>query len=407
MLEYQEVRATTLELCEGLTAEDMTVQAMPDASPSKWHLAHTTWFFERFLLQSWLPDYRVFNPLFDHLFNSYYETLGKPFTRPNRGLLTRPSLTEVLDYRRHVDRAMARLLDRDRAPFASLLTTGLHHEMQHQELLQTDILYLLAQNPAAPAVKPAREPSAAKGPALRFVGFDAELFTAGAPAPQTGFSYDCERPQQQVYLPAFALANRPVNNREWLDFIEDGGYRNPAFWLSDGWARVKQHRWESPLYWQRVDDQWHQYGLDGLRPLELEAPVCHISYFEADAFARWAGKRLPREHELERATPRQPESCANFLEARRFRPQAIAGDGLVQLYGDVWEWTQSAFGPYHGFTPEGGALAEYNGKFMSGQFVLRGGSCATPKAQMRPSYRNFFYPHQRWQFAGLRLAEDG
>lgn len=404
MLNYLALRDTTLALCEGLSAEDMTVQAMADASPSKWHLAHTTWFFERFILQQQVPNYRVFNTHFDHLFNSYYESLGTPYLRPKRGLLTRPALTEVLAYRHHVDQAMASLLDRDDNHLHELITVGLHHEMQHQELLLTDVLYLLAQTPLAPALKAAADPAPPCHEPLQFIEFDEAFFAAGAST--EGFAYDCERPAHRVWLAPFALANRPVSNAEWLEFIRDGGYQNPAFWLSDGWATCQREAWQAPLYWHKQDDQWHQFGLDGSQPIDLNAPVCHVSLYEASAFTHWAGKRLPSEHELERACAPTPAAGANFLECHLWRPRAASGNGVLQLYGDVWEWTHSAFSAYPKFRPAQGALAEYNGKFMANQFVLRGGSCVTPKAQMRRSYRNFFYPQQRWQFSGLRLAHD-
>lgn len=404
MQDFLNVRRTSLALCEGLSAEDMTAQAMPDASPTKWHLAHTTWFFERFILQESCKDYRPFHPKYDHLFNSYYETIGQPFLRPKRGLLTRPHLSEVLAYRNHVDEAMARLLDAEPQTHKALLEVGLHHEMQHQELLLTDILALLAENPLLPAIKTPAEDCGHCHQPLQFIEFEGQFAQIGAPA--EGFAYDCERPAHQVWLHPFALANRLVSNAEWLAFMSDGGYHNPALWLADGWSQVKQAQWQAPLYWQELDGHWHQYGLDGLQPLNLAAPVCHVSYYEADAFARWAGKRLPKEHELELASPDAAEAGTNFLEARRWRPAQACGTGLLQLYGDVWEWSQSAFLPYPKFQPEAGALAEYNGKFMVNQFVLRGGSCVTPRMQMRRSYRNFFYPHQRWQFTGVRLADD-
>ena len=398
-------RQATLDLCDGLTPEDMTAQSMPEASPSKWHLAHTTWFFETFLLKPNKPNYSVFHPQFEYLFNSYYESVGNPYLRPKRGLLTRPGLEDVLAYRHHVDEAMLSLLDNASSHIQALTQVGIHHEMQHQELLLTDVLHLLAHNPLAPQVKiPAASQENPNTVALSFIGFEEGFVPIGATDDQ--FSYDNERPQHQHWQPAFAIANRLITNGEWLAFMEDNGYSNPLLWLSDGWATVKKEHWQAPLYWQQKNEGWHQYGLDGLHPLVLNAPVCHISYYEADAFARWAGKRLPKEQELETAIQQNAEPNSNLLEQRHWRPQPASAKGLSQFTGDVWEWTQSAYAPYPNFKPEQGALGEYNGKFMVNQMVLKGGSCVTPTLQLRPSYRNFFYPQARWQFSGLRLAED-
>lgn len=415
--QYQNVRDQTTRLCKNLSAEDMVVQSMPDASPAKWHLAHTTWFFETFILCAHVPNYRVFNESFPFLFNSYYESAGERYLRPQRGFLTRPSLDEVIAYRQAVDDAMISLL-RDKQELVNELTTvGLHHEMQHQELLLTDILHLFAHNPSHPAMF---EPKALKVPSdetpLKMIPIEGSMVQVGAGS--TSFSYDCERPLHEAYISPCALANRLVTNRDWLAFIDDGGYKSPLLWLSDGWATRNKQGWNTPAYWYEDEGQWCQFGLDGLRPLDLNAPVCHVSFYEADAFARWAGKRLPREHELERAASMQ-SIRGNFSESEYWRPRAaevvVAADdpsimesslGITQLYGDVWEWTQSPYAAYPGFKAEQGALGEYNGKFMINQLVLKGGSCATPLAQMRASYRNFFYPHHRWQFTGLRLAED-
>jgi len=405
---FTAVRQQTERLTESLSAEDMLAQSMPDASPAKWHLAHTSWFFETFILLPFLPDYRLFHPFFPVLFNSYYESVGDRHPRPQRGLLTRPSLKEVRDYRAYVDQHMQMLLNAGEADYeklAFLLEVGLHHEMQHQELLLTDILHLFSTNPMLPAVFP-EEVSAPTAPASEpaMSRFEGGLFELGASA--EGFSYDNERPRHTVYLTPFALSNTLVTNGEWLEFMQDGGYRNSLLWLSDGWATCNREQWFAPLYWQEREDEWMQFALTGLHSIDKNAPVSHISYYEADAFARWAGKRLPREAEWEFSASQSPID-GNFLERGVLRPLATGGAGaLLQLYGDVWEWTQSSYAAYPGFNAELGALGEYNGKFMANQFVLRGGSCVTPVKQMRSSYRNFFYPHQRWQFSGLRLAED-
>lgn len=403
--QYQNVRSQTIALTEGLSPEDMAPQSMPDASPVKWHLAHTSWFFETFILARHQPGYQLFNDAFPHLFNSYYESAGSRYTRPQRGLLTRPSVGEVTAYRAHVDEHMAALLKSGHESIiADLVTIGLHHEMQHQELILTDLLHLLSFNPLFPAVQnPLAETNLESAePDLEMRGFDGGLVEIGNDA--TGFCYDNEQPRHHYYLQPFQLANRPVTNSEWLEFMEDDGYQNPLLWLSDGWSCRQANGWEAPLYWQRKDGAWFQFGLDGLREIVPHAPVCHISYYEADAFARWAGKRLPTEQEWE-AVASEKTIEGNFAEQHIWRPlPSPQKNPIEQLYGDVWEWTGSPYSPYPGFVPAQGALGEYNGKFMANQFVLRGGSCATPRAQIRASYRNFFYPHQRWQFSGVRLA---
>ncbi|MFL0811539.1 MAG: ergothioneine biosynthesis protein EgtB [Agarilytica sp.] len=411
---YQSVRRQTVALTEGLSAEDLGAQSMPDASPGKWHLAHTSWFFETFILQRHQQNFQPFNEKFCYLFNSYYETVGERHARPQRGLLTRPSLENVIEYRHAIDESMLRLLAEKEDVIAPLVIIGLHHEMQHQELFLTDLLNLLSYNPLAPAVLQGKKFTANEAqalPSLKFERFDAGLITQGAAVSDSSnweaFSYDCEQPQHQTFLQAFGLAARLTSNAEWLEFIADGGYENPLLWLSDGWAEKEKHGWRAPLYWQKNEGEWFQFGLDGLQPVNPAAPVHHVSYFEADAFARWAGKRLPKEKELEYIASEKP-IAGNFLESYAWRPfsSGSSGDSFEDIYGDVWEWTQSAFSPYPGFDPKQGALGEYNGKFMNNQYVLKGGSCVTPKWQMRATYRNFFYPHQRWQFTGLRLAED-
>ncbi len=408
---YETVRGASMQLIEGLGPEDMTPQSMADASPVKWHLAHTTWFFATFFLDRHASGHDAWDKSFGRLFNSYYEALGPRQPRPERGLLTRPTVAEVLALRRAVDDAvMRRIEDGDLTPDAEeVLWLGLHHEQQHQELILTDLLHLFAQNPLRPIYRP--RPAAGRGSdaggAAAFVPFSGGLARIGYDPDQDGpFAFDCEKPRHRVFIDAFAIAERPVNNREWMDFVRDGGYRTPTLWLSDGWATVTREGWQAPLYWERGPDGWMRMTLHGMEPVDPDAPVCHISYFEADAFARWAGHRLPTEQEWELAARGQPV-IGQFANSGIFTPLApTLPSSLRQVYGGVWEWTRSSFAPYPGFRPLAGAAGEYNGKFMCGQFVLRGGSCATPAGHMRASYRNFFYPHQRWQFTGLRLAKD-
>ena len=408
---YREVRAESLARAATLSAEDQCIQSMPDASPTKWHLAHTTWFFETVLLQPHAVGYRTFDPRFHYLFNSYYEALGPRHPRPERGLLTRPALDEVHAYRQHVDAAVEALLDAapggaDRPAIEEILTLGLHHEQQHQELIVTDILHALSCNPLLPAYRPA------PGPALRLAGRTAplrwlpqaggvhEIGYAG-----DGFAFDNETPRHRALLRPFEIAERLVNCGEYARFIDDGGYRRPELWLSDGWAAVRAQGWQAPAYWLAADDPrlaqqqqqpggggaapgWHVFGPHGVRPLEPEAPVAQLSFYEAAAYAEWAGARLPTEFEWEAAAA------------------GGAAGPLREATGHVWQWTRSAYDPYPGFRPMAGIAAEYNGKFMIGQLVLRGGSVATPPGHLRTSYRNFFPPAARWQFSGLRLARD-
>ena len=406
---YRHVRDATLRRVDGLGDADLTPQSAEFASPAKWHLAHTTWFFEQFVLAAHGSGYRRFDERFGFLFNSYYNAVGARHERPRRGLLTRPTLDDVLAFRAHVDHAMADLLG-SRVPdeVGALVELGLHHEQQHQELILTDLLHLFAQNPLRPAVRPAA-PAAALGGGpspLAWVAFDGGNVEAGHGG--TGFAFDNESPRHLVALRPFRLAARAVTNREWLAFIEAGGYADPALWLSDGWDTVQAQRWQAPLYWETADDGCTrlQMTLAGLQPLELDAPVAHVSFFEADAYARWAGKRLPTEFEWEVAARDLPVE-GNFVEQGAGCPRpAGEGPGLRQMFGDVWEWTASPYVAYPGFRTAPGAVGEYNGKFMNGQYVLRGGSCASPRSHLRATYRNFFQPGQRWQFSGLRLAED-
>jgi ergothioneine biosynthesis protein EgtB len=401
-----ETRRLSTELAAPLSDEDQVVQAMDDASPAKWHLAHTTWFFEAFLLKRFLPAYRVFDESFEYCFNSYYESVGPRHPRPKRGLLTRPDAAKVRDYRAHVDTALERLFDRTLPPeAAALIELGINHEHQHQELLLTDILSLFAAGPLKPAYRPASPGVSVHNAApLDFMSFDGGVFEVGHEG--AGFAYDNESPCHEVLLRPFKLARRCVTNEEWIQFIEDGGYATPTLWLADGWAAVQTNGWQGPLYFEEAEGGYMQMSLLGFRPVDPAAPVTHVSYYEADAFARWAGYRLPTEFEWEAAAAGVTPN-GRMLGADHLRPMpAKGGDGLTQMFGDVWEWTGSAYLPYPGFKAAPGAVGEYNGKFMCNQFVLRGGSCATPDGHIRATYRNFFYPHQRWQFMGLRLAGD-
>jgi len=404
---YRSVRENTGRLAAPLSDADATVQSMPDASPAKWHLAHTTWFFETMVLIPYLPGYRAFDASFNFLFNSYYESVGARQPRPSRGVLTRPTLQTVYRYRAHVDAAINNMLQATASPSsAELIELGCHHEQQHQELLLTDILHLFAQNPLRPVYK-SPEPLAVEtrqSSQAAYVTFEGGLVTIGHSG--DGFAFDCEGPRHQVYIEPYRVADRLVTNREWLEFIADGGYRNPLLWLSAGWARVLADSWTAPLYWEERDGEFWTMTLRGAQPVDPDAPVTHVSYFEADAFATWAGRRLPTEAEWETAAKGLPQE-GNFADSGRLRPKrATSTNQLVQMFGDVWEWTRSAYLPYPRFVPAEGAIGEYNGKFMSGQFVLRGGSCATPADHIRATYRNFFPPETRWQFSGVRLAED-
>jgi len=404
---YLDVRAQTKTLTTPLSAEDQVVQSMPDASPTKWHLAHTTWFFETFILKPHLRDYRIFQDSYNYLFNSYYERVGPRHARPMRGLLTRPSLDDVHAYRDHVDDAMTEFLSSHHLTpgLMQLIELGCHHEQQHQELLLTDIKHLLSCNPMFPTYATPRPREADRTRDLVWIGYEGGLMEVGTNGP--AFHFDCEGPRHKVWLEPFRFASRLVTNGEFIDFIEDGGYERPELWLSEGWAAVQTKDWRAPLYWVADEDHgWRIFTLLGLRPIYLDVPVCHISYYEADAFARWSGKRLPTEAEWEAVAVTQSCTDGHFVGSEAFHPLPAQSDGIAQIYGDVWEWTVSAFGPYPGFKPVESAVGEYNGKFMSGQMVLRGGSCVTPDGHLRTTYRNFFHPTDRWQFSGLRLADD-
>ena len=416
--EYLDMRRTTLRLCAPLSVEDHALQPMPDASPAKWHLAHTTWFFETFVLSQYAESYRPYHPAFRSLFNSYYNAVGDRPLRALRHVLSRPSLDEVLAYRSFVDDNIARLLESELPQEAlRLITLGIHHEQQHQELIVTDVKNGLWVNPLRPAYRATvTSPPNCDVPALQWQSFREGIYRIGFAG--DAFSFDNEGPQHGVYLQPFRLASRLATNADYLDFMRDGGYSTPTLWLSDGWDTVRANQWTAPLYWEERDREWWNYTIEGMQPLKLNEPVCHISFYEADAFARWSGARLPTEFEWETAA----HSCrieGNLQDSGVLHPQPASDEPLVstdrtgwapgneklaQMFGDVWEWTASAYTPYPGFKPAAGAVGEYNGKFMCNQMVLRGGSCATPQSHIRATYRNFFPPHARWQFMGVRLA---
>ncbi len=405
---YRSIRDWTVRLAAPLSPEDCQVQPMPDASPTKWHLAHTTWFFETFLLSPHLPGYRPYHPAFSFLFNSYYNAVGPRVARADRGLITRPGLDEVLAYRAAVDLEVIRRLEalgEDRSSeIDTVLELGLNHEQQHQELIVTDIKATLARNPIRPAYRDDLEVLESPAPPMTWHAFPAGLDQIGQNG--IGFAFDNESPRHAVHVEAFELASRPVTVGEYRGFMEDGGYQRAEHWLSDGWACIHSNGWDAPLYWEKINGQWRAFTMGGMRPLVDSEPVVHLSYYEADAFARWAGARLPTEAEWEIAAREEP-IVGNFLENEAFHPRpAVPGTGLAQCFGDVWEWTQSPYTAYPGMRAAAGALGEYNAKFMCNQIVLRGGSCATPASHIRPSYRNFFPPEARWQFSGIRLARS-
>jgi ergothioneine biosynthesis protein EgtB len=409
---FHRIRNFTDTLCSGLEPEDYVVQSMPDVSPTKWHLAHTTWFFETFILKKFFAGYRAEIPEYAYLFNSYYNAAGNMHRRDLRGLISRPTVQETQRYRTSIDSHIDDLLsDADEKlldEIEPILVLGIHHEQQHQELLITDIKHVLAQNPLYPVFRKRKSHIAAKKAApLQFLEFEETIATIGHDG--HGFAYDNEGPQHQALVPAFSLASRSVTNGDYIEFIEDNGYTRPEFWLSLGWMTVNEQRWQAPLYWMKRDGAWWYFTLSGFRPVDESEPVTHVSYFEADAYTNWAGARLPTEFEWERAALDCPIE-GNFVEDEIFHPRAMSiseYDGqLHQIFGDVWEWTRSAYSPYPGYHAEPGALGEYNGKFMCNQYVLRGGSCATSRGHIRRTYRNFFQPEKRWQFTGIRLARD-
>ncbi|MFI5200811.1 MAG: ergothioneine biosynthesis protein EgtB [Candidatus Kapaibacterium sp.] len=425
---YEAVRHTTAWLCEPLTVEDCVIQSAMECSPVKWQLAHTTWFFETFVLLPNDPSYREFHPTFSYLFNSYYNAVGDRTPRDIRGLMSRPTLAEVWNYRDYVDRAMNNFFQRASEDVmrrtVPIIVLGINHEQQHQELIVTDVKTVLAMNPLRPIYR-AREIIAAPVNPIEWISFDEGLFEFGAETSQIqkinpenphhprnpgSFFFDNEGPRHRSYLESFQLANRLITNGEYKQFMADGGYQTPSLWLSDGWARVLEEKWRAPKYWDENDGEWWAMTLQGFRPVEDSEPVTHLSHYEADAFATWANARLPTEFEWELAAQNQPIE-GNFLEDSNFHPvpsvlavSLVPGSSPRQMFGDVWEWTRSAYLPYPGFSAVEGAIGEYNGKFMSNQMVLRGGSCATPRDHIRATYRNFFPPGSRWQFSGIRLA---
>jgi ergothioneine biosynthesis protein EgtB len=425
--QYRKVRDFSAHLCRGLEPEDYVVQSMPDVSPTKWHLAHTSWFFETFVVKVWMPRYRSEVPQYAYLFNSYYNAAGDMHRRDLRGLISRPTVEETYRFRESIDGCVVKLLnDADETLLAEIepvLTLGLHHEQQHQELLLTDIKHVFSQNPLYPVfAEAAAETENGRVASQHFVEFEEAIVSIGHDG--AGFSYDNEGPRHRALVPAFSLSNRLITNGEYLAFMEAGGYTRPEFWLSLGWTTVNEQRWQAPLYWVQRDGAWWNFTLSGFRLVNEAEPVTHLSYFEADAYANWNGARLPTEFEWEHAASGLP-IAGNFVDTERFHPgpapkgegsPSSNGDGspssrngdvaLHQMFGDAWEWTRSAYLPYPGYRAVPGALGEYNGKFMCNQMVLRGGSCATSRDHIRPTYRNFFQPEKRWQFTGIRLARD-
>jgi len=411
---FKAVRAESETICEPLEVEDYGIQTMPDVSPPKWHLAHTSWFFETFILKPFATNFKTFDPLFAHLFNSYYEQAGTFHPRPERGLLSRPTVEEVYAYRHYIDQCMLDLLSDEQHPEQTEILRrteiGLNHEQQHQELMLTDIKHIFAYNPLKPTYKELPIAAKARAAEMRWHEQPAGIYEIGHEIDKAGdgFTYDNEFPRHKAYLEPFRIASRLTTNREFLEFSEAGGYKNPALWLSDGWKAVQTQNWSAPLYWENINNNWHEMTLAGLRPLDLDAPVSHVSLYEATAYANWRQARLPTEMEWE-VIANDLNIEGNFRDQGYLQPissnKPSSNTGLSQFYGDVWEWTQSSYTPYPGYRAAEGALGEYNGKFMSSQMVLRGGSCFTPQNHIRASYRNFFYPGDRWQVSGIRLAE--
>lgn len=426
--DFISTRFFTEKLCEPLTTEDYNLQAIAETSPAKWHLAHTSWFFETFILKKFSSSFAPFNPHYEYLFNSYYNAIGEQFPRPQRGLLSRPSVKEVYEYRKHITeqikefvRSLSQAKDELLNDVLSLIILGNNHEQQHQELLLTDLKYNLFQSPLLPAYRNSNQlvDQNEQVVPIEWIRFEQKLVMIGTdipelPVTQNDFAYDNENPCHKFYRHQFSVSNRLTTNGEYLEFIEEGGYQEPQFWLSDGWDAVREHQWQAPLYWFKKNSDWFIYTLNGVKPLNLNEPVAHVSYYEADAFARWSDARLLTEQEWE-SIAHEPQANAssnssvlnNFVHNDVLHPvAATSNNGLQQFYGDVWEWTSSAYAPYPGFKAAAGAVGEYNGKFMCNQYVLRGGSCVTSRNHIRKTYRNFFYPDARWQFSGIRLARD-
>ena len=407
--QYKAVRKFSMEICKPLITEDFVVQSMPDVSPTKWHLSHTSWFFETFVLNEASGNYKSLHPQYAYLFNSYYIQAGERFERPKRGLLSRPSVKEVFQYRDYVDQNMISFFEVSNEEtfkkLAQVIEIGLHHEQQHQELMLTDIKHVFSINPLHPVYVEKEDKNIQRIPSIKWISFREGIYKIGHSG--KGFSYDNETPRHNEYVESFSLASRLITNGEYIKFIEDGGYSKAELWLSDGAATVDKEKWMTPLYWEKIDGDWWNFKLTGFKKVNLNEPVCHISFYEADAFARWAGARLPTEAEWETAAS-SLDVNGNFVENRDFHPIPVfeESNGPEQMYGDVWEWTRSSYSPYPGYKTLPGALGEYNGKFMSNQMVLRGGSCATSKTHIRKTYRNFFPPNARWQFMGIRLAKD-
>jgi len=409
--EFHAAREYSVKACESLELEDYGLQAAVFASPPKWHLAHTSWFFETFILKPYASGYKTPDPAYELLFNSYYNAIGQQYPRAQRGLLSRPTVSQVLKYRQHVDSVMSRLLAEDNHPHRETIRQrcllGIEHEKQHQELLYTDIKYSFFVNPLYPVFNDKIETPSAKAAGMQWREFRGGMFELGVDAAQAGFAFDNEMPAHKVYIEPFLLANRLVTNREYQVFIDEGGYTDPVYWLADGWAKVQEQRWTQPLYWLEVQGKAMEFTLYGLRERQADQPVCHLSGYEADAYANWARARLPTEAEWEFAARQQAFSTG---QGTILHPQAAcrdeAAEPLLQLYDSCWQWTASAYRAYPGFQVSAGAIGEYNGKFMSNQWVLRGGSCVSSAGHLRPTYRNFFYPEDRWQFSGIRLAQN-
>jgi ergothioneine biosynthesis protein EgtB len=406
---YSKIRRFTETLCEPLETEDYVIQSMPDVSPTKWHIGHTSWFFEAFIISNADSNYKSIHPLYTYLFNSYYVQIGERWDRPNRGLLSRPTVKDIYEYRNFVDNNVIEFIkncdEKHYKEYAPIIEIGINHEQQHQELLLTDIKHVLSFNPLNPVYSAKEIVSGDDVQKMNWKEFDGGVFEIGNDG--SSFTYDNETPRHKEFINPFSIANRLVTNNEYIEFIEDGGYKNAPLWLSDGWAAIENDDWKAPLYWEKKDGEWWNFTLNGFRKVNPAEPVTHISYYEADAFASWKDTRLPTEAEWEVAAGAL-QNKGNFVETLNFHPVPLQSDHdeLNQMYGDVWEWTRSSYSPYPGYKTLPGALGEYNGKFMSSQMVLRGGSCATSKTHIRNTYRNFFPPHSRWQFMGIRLAKE-